>query len=113
MTDLLRSNWRLAVVFIVVAVLVSLPFPFYDRSWHKFMHIVGAVLFIGNIVVTAMWMILAAMTKQRPVVHFAAKAVTQADLLFTVPGVLLLFLNGMSLAPAFGGGSPFGASWVV
>ena len=77
------------------------------------MHIIGALLFVGNITVTAAWMILAVMSRQRPVVHFAAKAVNQADLLFTVPGVLLIFINGSILAPAFGGGGLFGASWIV
>ena len=113
MKDLLRSNWRLAVLFILLAVLVSFPFPFYERSWHKFMHIFGAMLFLGNIVVTAVWMILAAMTNQRAVIHFAAKAVTQADLVFTIPGVLLILINGVTLAPAFGDGDVLGASWVV
>jgi len=33
----------------------------------------------------------------------------RADALFTVPGVLLIFLKGMALAPALGGGNPLGA----
>lgn len=103
----------LPVILIIAAVLLSLPFPFYTRQWHKFLHIVGAVLFIGNIIITAVWMILTVRTQQRPLVHFGAKAVNQADLLFTVPGVLLIFLNGMVLAPAFGNGNPFGAGWIV
>ncbi len=104
---------RLPIVLIVLAVLVSLPLPFYARQWHKLIHILGAVLFIGNIVVTAVWMILAVRTGRATVVHFAAKAVNQADLLFTIPGVLLIFLNGLVLAPVFGGGNILGASWVV
>jgi uncharacterized membrane protein len=103
----------LPVALIIVAVLVSLPFPFLGRGWHLFMHILGAVLFIGNIIVTAAWMILVVRTGQPKLVHFGAKAVNQADLLFTIPGVLLIFLNGLTLAPAFGGGNILGASWVV
>jgi uncharacterized membrane protein len=103
----------LPVVLIFVAVLVSLPLPFWGRQWHLFMHILGAVLFIGNIIVTAAWMILVVRTGQPSLVHFGAKAVNQADLLFTIPGVLLIFLNGLTLAPAFGGGNILGASWVV
>jgi uncharacterized membrane protein len=108
-----RADLRLPITLVVVAVLVSLPLPFRDRSWHLFMHIMGAVLFIGNIIVTAAWMILAVRTKQPALVHFSAKAVNEADLLFTIPGVLLIFLNGLVLAPAFGGGNALGASWVV
>ena len=57
----------------------------------------------------AAWMILTVRTRQRASVHAGARIVNQADTLFTVPGVLLSFLKGMALAPAFGGGNPFGA----
>jgi uncharacterized membrane protein len=103
----------LPIILIIATILVSLPLPFFERRWHLFMHILGAVLFIGNITVTAAWMILVVRTQQAKLAHFGAKAVNQADLLFTVPGVLLIFLNGLTLAPAFGGGNIFGASWVV
>jgi uncharacterized membrane protein len=102
----------LPIVLIVVVVLVSLPFPFLGRGWHLFMHILGAVLFIGNITVTAAWMILVVENGQPKLVHFGARAVNQADLLFTVPGVLLIFLNGLALAPAFGN-TPWSVSWIA
>jgi uncharacterized membrane protein len=107
------NDLRLPVILIVLTVLVSLPFPFYTRQWHLLMHILGAVLFIGNIVITAVWIILAVRTGQPAVAHFAAKAVTQADLLFTIPGVLLIFLNGLVLAPVYGDGNFLAVSWVV
>ncbi len=113
MNYLRQADLRLPIALIILVVLVSLPFPFYTHDWHKLMHIFGAVIFIGNIVVTAAWMLLAEHTKKPPVINFAAKAVTQADLLFTLPGVLLIFINGLVLAPAFGGGNILGASWVV
>jgi len=112
MSTLPRSILTLGLALIVVAVLVSLPFPFYSRRWHILMHILGAILFIGNIVVTAAWMILAVRTGQRPVVHFSARMVIQADVLFTVPGVLLILLNGLRLSPAYGDGNILGASWI-
>jgi uncharacterized membrane protein len=55
----------------------------------------------------AAWMILTVRTRQRAIVHAGARIVNQADAPFTVPGVLLIFLKGMALAPAFGGGNPF------
>ena len=57
----------------------------------------------------AAWMILTVRTPQRAIVHAGARLVNQADALFTVPSVLLIFLKGIALAPAFGGGNPFGA----
>src|SRR5690606_18681441 len=113
MKHLPRTNFVLAAVLIVIVVLASLPFPFYSHQWHKLLHVLGAILFIGNIVGAAVWMALALVSRQTRVIHFAAKTVNQADLLFTIPGVLLLFINGLVLAPSFGGGSVFGASWVV
>lgn len=108
-----RFNLGLAAVLVVVVVLVSLPLPFYSHQWHKLMHILGAVLFVGNIIVSAVWMILTVFTKQASIVHFGAKVVNQADLLFTIPGVLLILINGVVMAPVFGGGNILGASWVV
>jgi uncharacterized membrane protein len=113
MNYLTRANFRVLNVLVIIVSLLSLPFPFYTREWHKFVHIVGAVLFIGNIIVTAAWMILAERSKKPSIIHFAARAVNQADHFFTVPGVLLIFINGLVLAPAFGNGSILGASWVV
>jgi uncharacterized membrane protein len=57
----------------------------------------------------AAWMILTVRTRQRAIVHAGARIVNQADALFTVPGVLLIFLKWMTLAPAFGDGNRFGA----
>jgi hypothetical protein len=98
---------RLPYILPVLAIVLSLPLPIYSRDWHKLLHIGGAVLFMGNILVTAAWMVLAENTKKPAIVHFAAKSVMQADLLFTIPGVLLIFINGLKLASAYGGGAGF------
>lgn len=113
MKHLTRAHLGLAATLIIIAVLVSLPLPFYTHQWHKLMHIIGAILFIGNIIIAAAWMTLAMFTRQVKVLHFAAKGVNMADILFTIPGVLLLFINGLVMAPVFGGGNVLGASWVV
>jgi uncharacterized membrane protein len=80
-------------------------------TWHKLLHIVGAVLFMGNIIVTAVWLVLAAQTRDARTLHFAARAVNWADVFFTAPGILLLLANGQILAQAAWGG--LRASWVV
>jgi uncharacterized membrane protein len=80
-------------------------------QWHKLLHIVGAVLFVGNIIVTAVWLVLAEQTRNTATLHFAAKAVTWADVFFTAPGILLLLTNGQILAQAVWG--RFQASWIV
>ena len=68
------------------------------------MHITGAVIFLGNIVVTAAWMLMAERTRSVNVMHFSAKAVLRADLLFTLPGVLLLLMNGFAMVFSHWGG---------
>jgi hypothetical protein len=61
------------------------PYP-----WHKLLHILGAIIFVGNIIVTAVWLVLAEQTRDKMTLHFASKAVNWADVCFTAPGVLLL-----------------------
>ena len=47
----------------------------YPYRWHTFLHIAGAVVFLGNIIVTAAWMLMAERTRSVNVIHFSAKAV--------------------------------------
>ena len=108
-----RYEW-LAYGFLVVAVL-AVSLPLYPYRWHTFMHIAGAVVFLGNIIVTAAWMLMAERTRSVNVIHFSAKAVIRADVLFTLPGVLLLLINGFVMVFASWGG--WGAfhqlSWIT
>ncbi len=88
-----RNEW-LAYGFLVLAVL-AVSLPLYPYRWHTFLHITGAVVFLGNIIVTAAWMLMAERTRSVNVIHFSARAVMRADLLFTLPGVLLVLVNGL------------------
>ena len=108
-----RNEWLAYGFLVVAAVAVSLPlFPY---RWHTFLHIAGAVVFLGNIIVTAAWMLIAERTRSVNVIHFSAKAVIRADLLFTLPGVLLVLMNGFAMVLARWGG--WGAfhqlSWIT
>ena len=80
-------------------------------SWHKLLHIVGAVVFLGNIIVTGAWMALAEQTHDRKTLRFAAEAVNWADMFFTAPGVFLLLTNGFVMAIALNGLPKF--HWVL
>ena len=110
----LHRKELLAYAFLVVAVL-AVSIPLYLYRWHTFLHIAGAVVFLGNIIVTAAWMLMAERTRSTSVIHFSAKAVIRADLLFTLPGVLLILLNGFAMVLARWGG--WGAfhqlSWIT
>ena len=97
-----RNEWFGYGFLTGAAVVASLPlFPY---QWHVFMHIAGAVVFLGNIIVTGVWMLLAERTRSIQVIHFSAKAVIRADFLFTLPGVLLLVINGLVMVVGRWGG---------
>lgn len=67
------------------------------------LHVLGVVLFLGNIVVTALWKVLADRTKSPPVMAFAQRLVTTTDIAFTATGAVLIVVSGHVLAEDFGG----------
>lgn len=69
----------------------------------KAIHLLGAVLFLGNIIVTAFWKTLADRSGELAVIRFAVKATNWADVVFTLGGIVLLAAAGHMMAPAFGG----------
>ena len=66
-------------------------------------HVVGAVLFLGNILVTAVWKTLADRTRSPAVVAYAQRLVTITDFAFTAPGAALIAISGPILADDLGG----------
>ena len=109
------TKWLLGEISgigIVITLLNIAGHPqFLPYQWHKLLHIAGAILFLGNIVVTAVWLVLAEQTRNPATLHFAAKAVNWADVFFTAPGILLLLANGQIMANAAWGG--VSASWIA
>jgi uncharacterized membrane protein len=67
------------------------------------LHILGVVLFLGNIVVTAFWKVLADRTRNPPVVAYAQRLVTITDVAFTATGVVLIVVSGQVMAREHGG----------
>jgi len=72
-----------------------------------FLHVLGAILFMGNIIVSAMWMAQAKRTKNTAVLHYASLSVMRGDRVFTMPGILLIVVPGVLAMGHYGG---FGAS---
>lgn len=69
----------------------------------KAIHLLGAVLLLGNIIVTAFWKTLAERSGRLAVIRFAVRATNLADLVFTLGGIVLLAGAGHAMAPAYGG----------
>jgi uncharacterized membrane protein len=67
------------------------------------LHILGVVLFLGNIIVTAVWKMLADRTKSPPVVAYAQRLVTTTDVAFTATGATLIIVSGQVMAEDYGG----------
>jgi uncharacterized membrane protein len=67
------------------------------------LHILGVVLFLGNIIVTAVWKMLADRTQSPPVVAYAQRLVTTTDIAFTATGAALIIVSGQVMAEDFGG----------
>jgi uncharacterized membrane protein len=94
-------GWPLAIVYpaIVVASLPTWPF-----GWHLALHILGAALLIGNALVMAAWLTVAGFSRSDPAKRRAARVVNLGDAWFTVPGVILLLMNGLAMVAARYGG---------
>jgi len=83
-----------------------------DVSIWRTLHVLGAVLLLGNVTVTGFWA--AFLYAQRAVVPFrpVARAILWTDLLFTAVGAGLLTWSGIQLVLALG--LPFwGTPWLV
>jgi len=90
---------RILILGAIAAVALSLPF--YGHAWNLLMHVLGAVLFLGNIVVSATWMSLARRARNPEALRLGVRGTVLTDAIFTFPGTLLLFLNGGILATPF------------
>jgi len=76
------------------------------------LHIVGVVLFLGNIVTAAFWKVRADLQGNAAVIHQTAKNVMLADWVFTLPGLALIIVSG-GLMAAEAGYALSGTDWLT
>lgn len=88
---------------------VSLPEVF-PRLVHRLLHITGAIVFLGNIVVSALWFSVAVASRKSDWFAFAARLMNITDLAFTGPGLILLLWNAAVLVGAYG--NPLAVDWL-
>lgn len=67
-----------------------------------FVHVFGAVVFLGNIITAAFWKYRADSGRNPVVIRHTVKNVMLADFLFTLPGILLLIISGNIMAAKSG-----------
>jgi len=68
----------------------------------KTMHVVGSMLFVGNLLVTFVWKLMADRTRNPRVIKFAQRLVTLTDSIFTGSGALLLLFSGLMMVGPYG-----------
>lgn len=78
----------------------------------RFIHVFGAIIFLGNIIITALWKISADRTNNPQIIAFAQFLVTKTDWLFTFGGVVLLVIGGYGMA-GIKGIDLSGETWLV
>jgi len=66
--------------------------------WLKSLHLLGVVLFLGNIIITGWWKTMADRTRNPVIIAFAQHQVTLTDWIFTVGGVVLVLAGGIGNA---------------
>ena len=69
----------------------------------KAIHILGVILFLGNIIVSAVWKALADRTRDVGIIRYATRLVNLTDVAFTAGGIAILMASGHMMAPAYGG----------
>jgi uncharacterized membrane protein len=68
----------------------------------KLIHVLGAILFLGNIIVSAVWKIQADRTNNPVIIAFACRLINITDLAFTTLGSALIVIGGVGLFYATG-----------
>ena len=61
------------------------------------LHILGAIVFVGNIITAAFWKARADRSGDLQTIAFTARAIVQADFAFTTPGIVVLLATGIAM----------------
>lgn len=64
----------------------------------KLVHVLAVVLFLGNIITGVFWMMFAVRTKDVRIISHTMRGIIRADLIFTIPGVIVLAAAGIYAA---------------
>jgi uncharacterized membrane protein len=72
--------------------------------WLKLVHVAAVVIFLGNIITGLYWHARAARTRDARLVAHAMEGIIRSDVIFTIPGVVLIIVSG--IATALIGGHP-------
>ena len=71
----------------------------------KVIHLVCAALFLGNVIVSGVWALLAERTRKHAIIQFSNTMVLITDALFTLTGAVGVVWTGHGMAVHFDGGA--------
>ena len=78
----------------------------------KLVHLVGVVLFLGNITVGIFWKRYADLTRNAAIMAHAMDGIIKGDRVFTIPGILIVLAGGFGAA--FVGNYPIlSTGWIL
>ena len=78
----------------------------------KLLHVLGVVLFVGNITTGILWKVHADRTRNPALIAHACAGLTRSDRFFTMPGVALIVIAG--IVAAITGNFPIlGTGWIL
>ena len=96
---------KVAILYLGLAFGIAPMWPF---AWHLALHVLGAILLIGNALAMAVWLVIAGSSGNDAWKRRAAHAVNVGDVWFTVPGVALILANGLAMVvERYGGAAAF------
>jgi uncharacterized membrane protein len=105
-------GWPVAIFYLSI---LAASLPMWPFGWHLTLHVAGAVMLIGNAIAMAVWLSVAGFAGSDASKRRAARLVNHGDVWFTVPGVVLLLLNGLAMVAArYGGPAAFtSTAWIA
>ena len=99
------------VIVIILPALFGVQYPLvFSYEVHKFLHILGAIFFLGNMMVGPVWLLYATLTKDLQIVRFALRLLGITDVMLSTLGMILLITNGLCLASVYGG--IYAVAWI-
>jgi uncharacterized membrane protein len=64
----------------------------------KVLHVIGVVILVGNVTITAFWKVFSDLTRDPRIIAHAQRGVTVADFIFTLAGIALIMIGGYGAA---------------
>lgn len=83
-----------------------------EYTFYKLIHILGVILFLGNIITGLFWMHYAVQTKNLTIIAHTMKGIITADNYFTTPGVIIVTAAGI-MAAIIGHFPILGTGWII